>query len=620
MQNEFKKRILEYLVGDYTIDSAGTTVSIDEEEILNSEIYSTLSELEYCSIKGRITDYDNRYLVVYGTYGANSYYGGQGFILMADFNFNVIELFTTYEGGTSLPNVLYMNTAEDGSFYAITADTNGVSSLTMFNNFTITLTGTYGVKFKQSYQLNGNLQNANAYSIKVAKKIGSANYIFVAPYSSSSSAITSVIMSTVQINVGSENTWTHTIYNVNIEYYSSGSINGTNGFTTFISWVGDDYYIKIGGVNNGKYIEYKATNGGALTTYTSTFDAFKLSLVGSGGAIMPSYDTTYVGIITNQTNIYSGDDFNIYKINNNNETLLYSKPSGNTGSDTNYFIINLTNNYIFFANYCTANNDATLGLIDGNNVYEIGNCDSITQYTLIYSTNQFNMNNIYIDNLSANVEKKILIYNTNNYNGEDYQALNSMKSNSGVLYDGNDKIIFARNIYNRIINANITESIIEVPNNYLNDTTIVTEELYSETNSLLNQETDQINKNIYETVYINFFNTLNMSNENDPNNIIINQTGASRLNQSISNTNNYNDVKIGKIKINYSDNTNNVITSYGLTKNSTTSYTISFALYVNKAISSIQYLSADGNTVYQEINPTLTIGKLYNISQDVKIV
>lgn len=613
MQNEFKQRILEYLVGDYTIDSAGTIVSIEEADIISSDIYATLQDLTNCVIEGRMTDYDNRYIVVYGHYGSSqTYFDGQGFILMADFNFNVIELFTTYEGGTTLPNVLYMDTAEDGTFYAITADTSGISSLTLFNNFTITLTGTYSVKYRDGYELGGILQDADAVMMKVSKKIGNANYVFVAPYSTGPSSIASVIVSTLQVNVGSENTWAHQIYNVDILYYTSGGVNYTNGFTTFISWVGDDYYVKIGGEFNGHYVEYKIKNSGTMTTYTSTFNSQNLSKVANGGVIIPNYNTTYVATLS--------DTYKIYKVENNTETLIYSKDVENPGGYSQYFIINETDNKIFFAGMCTYYDEGMLGMVDGNNVYEIGRIPTMFEYTIIYSASQFNMNNIYVDNLTSSVDKFVLIYNTNNYNGEDYQALNSMKSNSGVLYDENDKIIFARNIYNRIINANTTESIIEVPNNYLNDTTIATEELYSETNSLLNQETGQINKNIYETVYINFFNTLNMSNENDPNNIIINQSGASRLNQSISNTNYYDNVKMGKIKINYSDNTNNVITSYELTKNSATSYTISFALYANKAISSIQYLSADGSTVYQEINPTLTIGKIYNISQDVKIV
>lgn len=613
MQNEFKERILEYLVGNYTTESPKTNVNVSENEVISSEIYTTLQTLTNCSIKGRMTDYDNKYIIVYGTYGNNqTYFDGQGFILMADFDFNVIQLFTTYEGGTALPNIFYMNTAEDGTFYAITANTSGVASLTMFNNFTLTLTGTYGVKFRISYQLHNTLQSADIPMMKVGKKIGSANYIFVAPYGTGPSSIDSVILSTVQINVGSENTWTNLVYNVDITYYQAGSVDYTNGFTTFISWVGDNYYVKIGGENNGHYIEYKSVNSGPLSTYTSTFNSRNLSKVSNGGVVMTSYNTTYVATIY--------DNYNIYKVENNSESLIYSREVGNPGGYSQYFIINQTNNNIFFAAMCTYYGTGILGLVDGNNVYEIGNSPEIYEYTIIYSTSQFNMNNIYIDNLTSSVDKFVLIYNTNNYNAGDYQALNSMIPNSSILYDENDKIIFARNLYNRIINANTTESIIEIPNTYLNDTTISTEELYSETNSLLNQETQEITKNIYESVYINFFNTIGMSNQNDPDNIIINQNGASRLNQSISNTNHYDDVKIGLVKVNFNDNTNQEITAFGITQNSSTSYTIDFTIYVSKPITSIQIMSNDGNTAYQTINPTLETEKLYKITQDVKIV
>ena len=64
-------------------------------------------------------------------------------------------------------------------------------------------------------------------------------------------------------------------------------------------------------------------------------------------------------------------------------------------------------------------------------------------------------------------------------------------------------------------------------------------------------------KNIYENVNINFHNTLKMVNENDPNNIIFNQIGSNRLNISSSNTIDYDNAKVSKIRINYVDETTN---------------------------------------------------------------
>ena len=195
-----------------------------------------------------------------------------------------------------------------------------------------------------------------------------------------------------------------------------------------------------------------------------------------------------------------------------------------------------------------------------------------------------------------------------------------MIPNSGTILDENDNLIFARNLYNVSINQNTTESTLEIPNTYLNNNIINTQNLYSQTNSLLNSNEQSITKNIYETLYINFFNTINIKNANDPNNVIINVPGASRLNGSISGYNSYNNVKIGLVKVNYTDNTSQNITGLEITKNSDTNYTISFVIYVPKEISSIQIMSADGMTTYQTINPNLQTGKFYRITQDVKIV
>jgi hypothetical protein len=79
-----------------------------------------------------------------------------------------------------------------------------------------------------------------------------------------------------------------------------------------------------------------------------------------------------------------------------------------------------------------------------------------------------------------------------------------MIPNSGILYDTDGNIVFARNLYNKTMYGGTTESIIEIPNTYLNDVTLEEKDLISVSNSILNKNTQQITKNIYETLYINF--------------------------------------------------------------------------------------------------------------------
>ena len=197
-----------------------------------------------------------------------------------------------------------------------------------------------------------------------------------------------------------------------------------------------------------------------------------------------------------------------------------------------------------------------------------------------------------------------------------------MVPNQGILYDSQNKPIFARNLYNKVITGRSTNSSIQVPNTYLNDVTITKQNLLSETNSILISNSQTITKNIYETLNINFINNLQISNENDETNSILNPIGASRLNNSISETTDYDNTKALKIKINYADNTNYIIQlkESQIDKISDTSYMYDFDIYVPKSITNIQIISNDETTVYQTITSTFEVGKFYNITQMVEIV
>ena len=94
------------------------------------------------------------------------------------------------------------------------------------------------------------------------------------------------------------------------------------------------------------------------------------------------------------------------------------------------------------------------------------------------------------------------------------------------------------------------------------------------------------------------------------------------LNNSISETTDYDNTKALKIKINYTDNTNSIIQlkENQIDKISDTSYMYDFDIYVSKSITSIQIISNDETTIYQTITSTFEVGKLYNITQMVEIV
>ena len=200
--------------------------------------------------------------------------------------------------------------------------------------------------------------------------------------------------------------------------------------------------------------------------------------------------------------------------------------------------------------------------------------------------------------------------------------MNSMIPNSATL-SSNGVVIFARNLYNRIVNNNTTTSILNVPNNFLNGITINKEDLYSETNNLLTEASSSITTNIYEELMINFANTILMTDENDVNNIIENLTGATRVNTSISSVKDYDNCKITKYKINYQDGTNvvNNITSQNIVRlRGSVKYTFGLYNSSNKPLRNVELISNDENTIYQRINLTnLETDRFYVVNQEVGI-
>ena len=94
------------------------------------------------------------------------------------------------------------------------------------------------------------------------------------------------------------------------------------------------------------------------------------------------------------------------------------------------------------------------------------------------------------------------------------------------------------------------------------------------------------------------------------------------MNNSISETIDYDNTKALKIKINYTDNTNYILQlkESQIDKISNTSYMYDVDIYVPKSITNIQIISNDEITVYQTITSTFEVGKFYNITQMVEIV
>lgn len=211
------------------------------------------------------------------------------------------------------------------------------------------------------------------------------------------------------------------------------------------------------------------------------------------------------------------------------------------------------------------------------------------------------------------------VYNENNYNGTPYKSLNSMIGKQGYLYNEDDNIIFARNLYNKTIQSNKTTYSIEVPNNMLNDIGIKIQKLLSETKNTMNSNQELITTNQYEELIINFINYITIVNENDEDNPIYNREGASRLNSSISRDKDYNNAKMTKFRVNYIDNTSVVGNLETTSQGTSANLRVRFQVKPTTQVRNIEFISNDELTVYNTISPTLQVGTRYKITQAVHI-
>ena len=207
-------------------------------------------------------------------------------------------------------------------------------------------------------------------------------------------------------------------------------------------------------------------------------------------------------------------------------------------------------------------------------------------------------------------------YNSLNYNGEPYIDYNSMLSKQAEIYS-NNSLVFARNLYNKTINENITNSTVVVPNSYLNNINLDSQNLFSETNLELVKNNNTITKNIYETLYLNFINAINVINEDTK---VIYSNTASYINKNINTgtQNNCESSAIEKIRINYQSSS--VVKNITWTKIDDVHKQTDFALKINEPIINIDFISNDELKTYITIDTSsLEVGNTYKITQKLRI-
>lgn len=633
MTDEYRERIIKWLTGNYEIEPSSTDPLFQNLNKTTTTINDYI-EAALGFIKGK--DGKGNDLDVGFIYGLDS--NGDGVILIVDDDFNIIQVITEYDSGTQFGTFICLNIDKtNGNIYGIDVSSSKYRFI-LLNNFLVKTPNQqfYTVKLRQSYFLEF---THNTFRPEYVEKrpsdsfyviTGQTNYPMVATY---------------KIEVGSTNELLEYEWNgsLSVDYLSLKAFN--------IEWSGEEINEKIGFigiVSNSpdlqeiRYIEFNF-NG---TTLTNTYNIYIEEVSSTINKIIALSGVDITNIETfMHYNRFDESDSILYKIDYDNQSVIYYYEI--EGNDTlNYVWTGLKtikiDNTVYFYGYENTtdppdNTQAEIKLYFGvlgnqygspviySKSFDAGELYSIVVYhglDIFYVSKLYNLSTYHLCGSRSTILASVKqIYNPlNDYNWGDWQNQLAMIPNSAWLYNNNE-IIYARNLYNKVVSGNTTTSTVEVPNLLLNDINITKQSLLGAANGILVNNNETITKNVYENLYINFYNTLTMQNRNTAL-FIPNLVGASRLNNSISNVADYLEAKIGKVKVNYSDDTSLVKTISPATRISQFVYQFSFNVYVpgTKNITSIELISADEGTTYQTITGlNLENSKSYKITQNVEI-
>ena len=633
MTEEFKKRILDYLCGKLEIEAGDNTPQYSNVFSNINNLYDELSNEvgedrtggKYIPFKGTIQA-NNGLIIMWGSSTNLKYDNTYGWIAVLDNKLNLLQLITEYDSGATLGELEALNVDEDGQFYGIeTVYGTTRKRFVMLNNIALKLSelDDYKLKIRRAYNIPD--ENNCAFSL-IKKIVGQSVYVLAG--NKIVNSVNNITVVELTINVGVGNEW--------VNYVST--ISGTTINLQDIYCTRENDILNFLLITSFTYGNVLLRKGNTDTiSKVSTAFGEQSSIIQSSSKIF-NYDMVIVGLVIDNSNRnYQIVQYNLEynettnTLNISSRNTLYSETGivENVLDPSSVNIYSLDNELYYYliklTNATNSTYDLSIGRITPevypNVIAQNVQLPKRSEFTFLSISKEFNLYNFYIQTQN-NVSNVWQIYNKNNYNGLDYSDVNSMIPNLGVIYGTDNKPIFARNLYNKVITNGTTQSTIEVPNYLLNNKTIQIPKLISQTNSILMSKVLGITKNIYETLYINFLSAINIRNENDPNNVIINTRGASRLNNSISNTALYDNTKGTLLVILYEDNTNEFrqLDDSEIVQVSS-GYRYDFSIYVPKQIKEIRILSNEEAPVaYLTITGNFEIGKFYNIKQYVKIV
>ena len=651
MTEESKKNLLDYMLGKMPSESGV------EEEIFqsindiprddwegNGILPSSWNNFRY---EGLIQVQNSELLVLYGGYKTADD-EVRGIITILNKGFKPLKSIYQYDSGTYLRYIQCMAQAEDNTFYAIDCpdfpNDNDWSFATsqkrflMFNNFTQQINNDYVLTLQKSYIFPTDY--FNFYCKDMYKDNDSSNYVFTGvclkeqnhPY------FDAIRIINLKVNVGSENEWNKWDSDNNIWFYGA----------SYVEFQDDNFLCEIllaqNNINNKNVNLWKkdfSQNSFTLKTITTVnYYAVLDTFYYKNQSVFLNKNEVYFILNNQRWGPQSGETINkyiglyYYNDSTNEFKTIYEKYLGNYNSsnlEAIYIVKNSNDIYVQFNNNITQTNNGVFAdyylqrlVNDKWKPKSIANQQYFYYYMRsLFVSNEFNLLNYFVYQINPQTSKYWTVYNVKeiynetNYNGEPFTDKNSLNSNSAILYSNNNPV-FARNLYNKTQNGATTTSTIEIPNNYLNDTLVDQKDLMSVNNNAVVSDTNGFTKNIYETVYLNFVNTISVVNQNEAQSVY-NNVVATKLNTSINNPTDYDNLKLTKFRINYQDGTNSV-SNFQATSQNDGSYELLMTFYLSKLADTLELVSEDEQTVYLSYNlANVEINKTYSFKQRVRI-
>ena len=624
MTEDYKKNILDYITNMMNKTSETTEEIFKEQKSIDRDVW-----LDYIPKVWKNFRYEGMVAPNETTTGLGVLYGGYidadnnvyGIITLFDNDFKPVKTIYEYSSGTKLRYIQYMKQAEDGTFYFIDDEaftySQNEEALTsqkrfvMVNNFTAVnqVTNDYQINLRTSYILQGNY--ANFYCKNMYKNPNSSHYIFFGLGADDTSAIFSyryLKIFSLKIEVGSANEWKMfankelSIFGSAIAQFDADDnvsfrclISSTKASSRTIDCISKTY---TGNVATNSIAEFD------FSPFIDDNNYKKQSVFLSMDEVCFVQNNQRWGVSGIPEDKYIG----LYKYNFNTEklTTIYEKSLGNfdfSNIEAIYIDKCGTDIYIQFNNNISSEKSDYYFqrlINDEWNPILIGTQQNfVYDRRTIFIKSNYNLLQVYLyaTNPQQQFWYQYLIkenYNSLNYNGEPYIDYNSMLSKQAEIYS-NNSLVFARNLYNKTINENITNSTVVVPNSYLNNINLDSQNLFSETNLELVTNNNTITKNIYETLYLNFINTINVINEDTK---VIYSNTASYINKNINTgtQNNCESSAIEKIRINYQSSS--VVKNITWTKIDDVHKQTDFALKINEPIINIDFISNDELKTY----------------------